>query len=138
MKYKEIFMNLENNPYATSDAITQPMDLKQEEVLRHTGVGITSLVISILSVIIMLTAIILCVLGAANRTDPKNLLLMLGGFTVFLTIFVQLIGMVLGIVGLFQKGIKKILPILGLVISGAGLIVIVSILIIGLIAKGNF
>lgn len=114
-----------NNPYGTFQPPTTP--------LKHSGPGITSLVLGILSLIAYIAILALAPAAADEILDnpsPEALLesiyVIMIGVLVLIGLILNLIGMILAIIGLSLKNRKKIFPIIGMVIHGIVLLVIVG------------
>ena len=89
-------------------------DAPTQERIPNSGLGVASLVISLTAGVVVLVDIIV---------EPITPVILLAGIWGF-------VGFVLGIAGLFQKGRKKLLAILGMVISAPAILVPVFLLVI--------
>ena len=102
--------------------------------LQHSGVGITSFIISLL---VALGAFILVVVaGIIESTTPggmdeNTVAAMVIGLFIFACIFLQIVALGLGIGGLIQRNRKKIFATLGTVFSGMTILGIVFLMLVG-------
>ncbi|OGX68672.1 MAG: hypothetical protein A2189_00570 [Paenibacillus sp. RIFOXYA1_FULL_44_5] len=109
----------------------------------HSGFGIASFIIALISLIsgiILVVGTIIVSAGLVKSTgtiDPQivqhNPAFILIGLGFFGAILLDLIGGILGIVGLFQKNRKKVFSILGVIISflpmvGFGLLAVIALI----------
>ncbi len=89
--------------------------------LKHSGLGIASFVISLaMGVYFILVVFVAAVMEAATpggmpETSP---VLAIVGLFAFLGLFGCVVGIGLGIAGMFQKNRKRVFSILGLIING--------------------
>ncbi len=112
--------------------------------VKHSGLGIASFVLAILGIILLIISFILTANAAANisasMTEEEFVAsapgIIIASFLVLLTIGFNLIGFILGIIGLFQKQRKKLFSILGVVLNSIGFVVFVIMLIIGAVING--
>lgn len=126
-------------PFASSPYQQQPM---QNGKLKHSGLGISSFIIAIVSVLLGITFFILSIVGVTNivsdagtdlssLSDPNQLNDMLlsdnmgSGFGIIIVaslLFMvsgglAFIGGILGLIAVFQKNRKKVFSILGLIFN---------------------
>jgi len=104
------------------------------EVLKHSGLGISSFVTSIVSIIAIF--LLLVIAGVVESSTPggmdeDSLAALLVGLFLFVFLGASLVALGLGISGLFQKGRKKIFPILGTVFAAVTVLFAGSIVMIG-------
>jgi hypothetical protein len=119
----------------------------QEQQPKHSGVGVASFILSLVSVIGTIGAFIAAsMMASALAGDPTAAASgdmshldegTLGRFIVvaglmFLFVVTALIGAVLGLVGLFQKRRRKLFPILGLAFNSLLVLSIFLVLLIGI------
>lgn len=103
--------------------------------MKHSGLGIASLVTSIVSgILIFLTILVAGVIesstpGGMDEQSPEAMAV---GLFLFTFLGLALISFGLGIAGLFQKDRKKTTSVLGTVFSGVTVIGTVFILLLGL------
>lgn len=121
-----------NNPYGTFQPPVTP--------LKHSGPGIASLVMGILSLITYITILALAPAAAEDilqNPSPEAILesiyVMIIGVLILIGLLLNLIGMILSIIGLSLKNRKKIFPIIGMVIHGIILLVIIGFFSLSLI-----
>ncbi len=106
--------------------------------MKHSRLGITSFVISLVIGIVM--GILIIIAGIMEATLPGGIdensvgaivlgLFLLGG------LFVDLVALGLGIAGLFQKERKKIFAILGIIFSGITVSGTLLLMVIGTVAQ---
>lgn len=99
--------------------------------LKHSGLGIASFVISLvclLSIIIFVIIAVGSVFSLADvyeggALDPNTVMdkapmLVVSSFIILATMFVNVVGLILGIVGLVIKNRKKVFAIIGTILNG--------------------
>lgn len=120
-------------PPVTADPLAPPPPVAQ----KHSGVGIASFVIGILSLIMVcITFIVAGGSGGVSEYSSSYESLMTGiGLLACGTIALTLVGVVLGIVGVAQKNVKKLFAILGLSANGLVMLSLCLIIVIGMIAS---
>lgn len=105
----------------------------QEEIknLRHSGVGIASFVISLIAIIILLGLILLAILTEAIgiSADSQEILYLIIGFSAIILGLLSIIGIVLGIIGVFQEDRKRVFSILGLIINAVPVLTMIYLII---------
>lgn len=119
--------------------------------LKHSGLGIASFVLAIISILAFLLSIIMIFAAASNvahlsPTEIESELMagggeefaavLGGGLLIMLAIGISIIGLILGIIGLVIKNRKKIFGILGVVLNGLIVLGIVFLMVIGLALGG--
>ena len=115
---------------------------------RNSKAGITSLVIAILATLgVVVLFVIAALVGASalGGTDPQNFdpqsLQESGAFAGFalvgmgflVCIILYFVGLVLGLVGVFQRRRKRLYAVLGTVANGLAVLAIISLLVLGAI-----
>ena len=108
------------------------MTLENPSVIRgHKGVGIASFIISITCLVAMigLVAVAGITTNAGRATPEFNMVI---GLAMMSTVFVDLIGIVLGIFGAADRSSKKVYPVLGLVLNVLVVVLFAALTIIGL------
>jgi len=108
------------------------MTLENPSVIRgHKGLGIASFVISITCLIAMVGLVVVAgVTTNAGRATPEfNMII---GLSMISTVFVDLIGIVLGIFGAADRSSKKVYPVLGLILNVLVVATFAALMIIGL------
>jgi hypothetical protein len=102
---------------------------------QHSKLGIASFILSIISIICIF--ILLIVAGTIEVSTPGGMdensaaAAAIGMFYFLFTGF-SIVGIGLGIAGLFAKDKKKIFAILGLIFSAAVLLIAISVMVVGL------
>jgi len=105
---------------------------------KHSGLGITSFVISLLVGVLIFAAIIIAGFASAHRPDgmderaPGTILL---GLAIIGFMLLDLLALALGIAGLFQKDTKKVFAVLGILFSLFTLLGTIGLMIIGTVMK---
>lgn len=102
--------------------------------MKHSGLGIASLAISILAGLAMF--VLLAIAGVMETSTPGGIVeesaaAVVIGLFFFALIFAQVIAAALGIAGLMQKQRQKVMAILGLVFATLAIIFSVAILLLG-------
>jgi hypothetical protein len=108
------------------------MVLENPSVIRgHKGLGIASFIIGVICVVTVMGLVVVAgVATNAGRATPEfNMIIGLGMIS---AVFVDLIGIVLGIIGAADRSSKKVYPVLGLVLNVLVVAVFTALLIIGL------
>ena len=106
------------------------------EEQKHSGIGIASFIISIISGVLIFMLVVIATIiegstpGGMNEDSIGAIII---GLFVFLFLGMALVALALGIVGILQKGRKKIFAILGTVFSGVSFAVTIFIIILGLL-----
>ena len=106
--------------------------------LKHSGIGISSFVISIIGSVCMF---VLFALAGAMETsrpggmDERSAQVVVLGLLIIAMLFMNLVAVGLGVAGLLQKERKKVFAILGTIFSGITVILTVVLLIIGFMIK---
>ena len=115
---------------------------------KHSKMGVTSLVIAILATVAIVALFVIAALVGASAfggadpqsIDPQSLQdspaftgLALVGIGFLVCIILYFVGLVLGLVGIFQKRRKRLFAILGTVANGLAVLVVVSLLVLGAI-----
>ena len=102
--------------------------------LRHGGMGIASFCIALFVIVGFFVAV-----GAAGALhvarDASPTLSTVVGFAIFGFAVLDLVGIGLGIAGLFDRRSKKVFPILGVVIGLGGLLLVAALIGLGLSMK---
>jgi hypothetical protein len=104
---------------------------------KHSGLGITSLVISVLAGVALF--VLLVIAGVMETTTPggideESAQAVVIGLFLFLTMFIQLIAVGFGIAGIVQQQRLKLFGILGLVFSLLALLFSAGMLLLGLVS----
>ena len=106
--------------------------------LKHSGLGISSFIIAL--IIGFFVFVIVMFAGYVEMTTPggmneSSVAAVLIGLAIIFGLFVSIIGLGLGIGGLFQKNKKKVFPILGIVMNGAIILGVSFLVIIGILSQ---
>jgi len=104
---------------------------------KHSGLGIASFVISIITGLMMFMLFV--VAGVMETSTPggmdeNSMEAMLVGLFLFALLFLDLLAVGLGVAGLFQKERRKLFAVLGLVFAAATIVVALLLVLIGLMA----
>ena len=108
------------------------MTLENPSVIRgHKGLGIASFVIGVICLITVMGLVVVAgVVTNAGRATPEfNMII---GLSVISAVFVDLIGIVLGIFGATDRSSKKVYPVLGLVLNVLVVVLFTALMIVGL------
>jgi hypothetical protein len=108
------------------------MTLENPSVIRgHRGLGIASFVIGVICLITVMGLVVVAgVTTNAGRATPE--FQMIVGLGMISAVFVDLIGIVLGIFGAADRSSKKVYPVLGLVLNVLVVAVFTALMIVGL------
>ena len=102
---------------------------------KNSGLGIASFITSIFSgVLIFVVFVIAGVMEASSPggIDEKSVSAIVVGLFMFGFLFVALVALGLGIVGLLQKDRKKLFAVLGIVFSSVTLVGTILLMLIGM------
>jgi hypothetical protein len=117
---------------------TDKSEDKTEEQ-KHSKLGVASFVLSIISIICTFALIIAAITtDVSGGLDENSARFMVIGTLYFLFVGFSIVGIGLGIAGLFAKNMKKVFAILGLVFSTAILVIAIGIMAIGLSAADKY
>ena len=105
------------------------------EELKHSGLGITSFISSLVSGVLIFLLIALA--GVMEATTPggineESASAILVGLFLFAFLFVALVALGLGIGGLLQKDRKKVFAVLGTVFSSVTIVGTLFVMMVGL------
>jgi hypothetical protein len=122
--------------------------------LKHSGLGITSFVLSLVSIVsfVVLTVVIGILISNSidftaivdTNRNPKmtdqeifNKVQPLIGYLILypLILVIVVIGLILGIVGLARPGFKKVFAVIGTVLNGLSLLFVLLLMVVGLLAS---
>jgi hypothetical protein len=104
----------------------------------HSGMGIASFIISILSGLAMLAMFIVAgfmSVQAGGRMDEKSPEAMAVGCSIMVGIVICVVGLILGLAGLAQKDRKKAFSVLGVIFNGGIVLLVVGLILLGLAMK---
>jgi len=105
-----------------------------EPVLKHSGVGIASLTLSIVMGIVLMALVVIAVImesstpGGMDENAPSTVLLSL---VLLGSLGLEGLAFILGLIGLFMQNTKKITAILGVIFSGMIGMGIIFLMILG-------
>jgi len=114
--------------------------LQNQIDIKHSGLGIASFIIAVISTIIIFISFGILACGKEVYPETiiiKNIIEPIIVMVLFFGSFLSFVGFGLAIVGLVIKGRRKLFSILGLIINSALLIGAVLILIIGILANSG-
>jgi hypothetical protein len=99
--------------------------------LRHGGLGISSFVVALAAAVVGFAALAAAgYLKVTHQASTGSDIIV--GSTLFLGLFMELVAVVLGIVGLFDRMTKRTFAVLGLCFAVAGFVLFVGVIAIGL------
>jgi hypothetical protein len=104
------------------------------ERLKHSGLGITSFIVSICAggVLFVLMAIAAVLTNTTpGGLDAKSASAIVLGLLMFLFLFVELVALGLGVAGLFPTGRNKVFAILGIAFSLTSILTVLGLMVIG-------
>jgi hypothetical protein len=112
------------------------LNMEEQAVRRHKGLGISSFIIALIcSAFLLIVFAIAGFLTSTGKATPGTNTLV--GFGMIFGVFVDLIAIGLGIAGAMDRSSKKVFPVLGLVL-GIGIVLLsVALVVIGLAMKGH-
>jgi hypothetical protein len=115
-------------------AYRDDIDLFEPRPLPHSGLGIASFVIALCGALLMVLVIVVAgILGStrpgAFKADSSAAMIL--GFAIIGLCLAMLVGIVLGVVALFQAERAKLFAILGLSIGGAVLFGMCFLMMLG-------
>lgn len=123
------------NPY---QAASEGFSDDTPEALKHSGLGIASLVTGLaaglleIAVIVIAGVVLVSMRGGADETARVFILI---GFAAIAGMALGLVGIGLGIAGLFQRR-KKLFAVLGIIAGSLVVLEVVSLMVLGMMA-GN-
>ena len=107
-------------------------------VLRHSGLGIGALVIGLVAIVGLVVTFV-CVAAIMASTghisDPSSPVAILVGLAIVICMLAALIGVVIGLVGMFQRDRKKVFAHIGFGINVAIVVVVIAIIALGIAAN---
>lgn len=110
-------MDNQYNPYQPTGNITTAIPSQPDSAKKHSGLGITSFILGIISFIgFILSFGIAGFIYASMNYDEAAFVLV--GVAIIVCFFLCIVAMILGIIGINQPERKKLFGILGLSISG--------------------
>ncbi len=116
-----------NNPSGNVSSST-------EQPTKQSGLGIASFILAIVSVVGVIFSI--GYVGYLDATEPARLetetSMMMVGFGILFFLLLALIGLVLGIIGLFQKTRRRTFAGIGVGINALGALIVAVLIAIGI------
>lgn len=109
-----------------------------EPVLKHSGVGIASLTLSIVMGIVLIALVVIAGVmesstpGGMDENAPSTVLL---GLALLGSLGLEGLAFILGLIGLFMQNTKKITAILGVIFSGMIGMGIIFLMILGFMVE---
>jgi hypothetical protein len=131
---KRTEINMSNSMYSGYPQYATPSGGGASRPLKHSGMGLASLIIGIFCSVWELVVIVIA--GVLHNTpgrtaaDKASQDTMVGGLICGSLVFV-LVGLGLGIASLFQRDRKKILGILGVVFNGLIILGVIGLMLLG-------
>ena len=119
-----------------------------EQEKKHSKPGVTPLVIAILATVAIVVLFVIAALigasipgsGDSRSLDPQSLQnspafarFAAVGLGFLVCIILYFVGLVLGLVGVFQRRKKRLYAVLGTVANGLAVLIIISLLVLGAI-----
>lgn len=121
---------MHDNPYGFS---AYPQQISKPE-LKHSGVGITSFVLSLLSgagmFVLCAVAVYVSMESPVGLADDDPMVILLG-LAVIAAGITQVFAFILGAVALFQPNRKRIFAILGTIFSLFAIVAIIGLIVLG-------
>jgi hypothetical protein len=117
---------------------SQGFVIDQQPPLKHSGLGIASLVISIIAALIVFVLVVMAGVmtaragGQMDEESPEAVVL---GCSILAGCLLYLVGMGLAIGGLCQRNRHKVFPVLGLVLNIVFLLGIAGLMVIGILVS---
>ncbi|MUT64428.1 hypothetical protein [Paenibacillus sp. NEAU-GSW1] len=143
------FYRPDDNPYASQPAFGSEPPVAEGK-LKHSGLGIASFVLAIISILLGVLGIILSVVFVAQLAgDPTSFLsetesgsipegagsILAAVVLMFLGVGISFVGLILGIVGVFAKNRRKLFAIIGLVFNGVIILGMLLMIVISLASR---
>ena len=113
---------------------TEGMQNTERVKSKHSGFGVASFIISILAGLLMFLIFVIATIiqvSTPGGMDRQSIQAMLVGLSIIALLFFDIVAVVLGIVGLFQKKRKKLFAVLGIIFSSATVISMILLIIVG-------
>jgi hypothetical protein len=108
---------------------------------KQSGFGVASFIISISVGLLMFLVFAIAGLmqvSTPGGIDKQSIQMMLVGLSIIALLFLDIVAVVLGIVGLFQKKRKKLFAIFGTILSSATVILTIALIVVGvLVGQGR-
>jgi hypothetical protein len=105
--------------------------------LKNSGYGTASFGLASLTALLMFILVIIAgVMQNSGNMNPNSSIAMMIGLAMFFFMFLDLVALVLGVIGLFQQDRKKLFAVLGIVIAGLTLLGTLGLVLLGLAMGG--
>lgn len=120
------------DPYTAGPGYYMP------EVPKHSGVGVASFILAVLSCLTMCALFISAVYMQVQdpmMVEPDDGTSMLWNSTAIGAALLAVVGLVLGIMGLLTAGRRKRYAVLGIAFNGLTVLTVVSLLVMGLVTS---
>jgi hypothetical protein len=103
----------------------------------HSGLGIASFILSLISAVLMFICVVIAGVMASQPggMNEQSAEAMLVGLAIIVFAFLSLVALGLGIGGLCQPDRKKIFAILGIIIAVASIAGVIFLMILGMMMK---
>ena len=112
------------------------MDNSAGDVLKHSGLGVASFVISLIAGVVEFLVIILAgVLEVQGQMSETSTVAVVIRMFIMLGIFANLVGVGLGIAAVVQNKAKKLFGALGLIFNSCLVLLILGLLFIGIMVR---
>ena len=105
--------------------------LKTNNKLKHPGMGIAFFILGIVSAILVVVIIGIIISISETLGSDETVLMLIGFISMFLCL-ISIVGGILGIISVCLKNKKKILGILGICFNIIPLVCIIGIILLGL------
>ncbi len=145
----------DNHEHFANQKPFSPISQPDSGPLKHSGFGIASFVLAIVSIIAFVGVSIGVVILISNEIDFSTLIdsnneltmseeeladklkPLLGYLIAYpLILIINVIGLILGIVGLVRAGYKKVFSVIGTVMNGLALFAVILLMIIAFVQNG--
>ena len=106
--------------------------------LRHSGLGVSAFVLSLLSGLVLCTTVFIAAYmqattpGGVNQRAASTVLT---GLVMLSGMFMALVAGGLGVAGMFQTTRRRLFAVIGAVLSAAQLLLVVALMFIGFVAR---
>jgi hypothetical protein len=123
----------------TTDSVQPtPLEKPVAPALKHSGLGIASFIIAIIAGVTLFFSFAVAGFLQVSRPgglDEKSGLAMLVGLFIIAVCMVHLVGLGLGIAGVFQAGRRKVFSVLGLVLNAGAILGTIGLIVVGNMMK---
>jgi hypothetical protein len=123
------------NPYRQPFENSSPAGYEVRPRKKHGILGILAFAAAILGGFVTVSSLATIVIMVADGDMPEDSAqAVVAGLAVLLGLGIHFAGTILGLVGLFMAGSKKLFAIIGLILNTIALLVVLGLLVIGLAA----